>query len=147
MAKDTSPNRLPRGTKVVARAFFDAAGGFPEANRPAVIKAALAAIRDELKAVREKAAAAKARAKQPATKMAAEASGQSGGGKPAAAKSKKAAPEAPAPVPVKAKKKAAANRRPLKFTKASPAADSQAGAEAAGAAEVPAPEVVVDAEA
>jgi len=144
MVKDTSPNRLPRGTKVVARAFFDAASGFPEANRPAVIKAALAAIRDELKAVREKAAAAKARAKQPATKMAAEASGQSGGGKPAAAKSKKAAPEAPAPV--KAKKKAAANRRPLKFTKASPAADSQAGAEAAGAAEVPAPEVVVDAE-
>jgi len=63
MAKATTSARAPRGTKVLTQAFFSAADAIPEPQRAAVIKAALAAIRDELKAVREKALAAKAKAK------------------------------------------------------------------------------------
>jgi hypothetical protein len=61
--KATTSARAPRGTKVLTQAFFTAADEVPEAQRGAVVKAALAAIRDELKAVREKAAAAKTKAK------------------------------------------------------------------------------------
>jgi hypothetical protein len=65
--------RAPRGTKVLAQAFFSAAGGIPEAQRAAVIKAALAAIREQLKDVREKAKIAKVKtrgAKGPAIRKA-----------------------------------------------------------------------------
>jgi hypothetical protein len=47
--------RALRGTKTLTRAFFDAADTIPLDRRPAVVKAALAAIRDELKVAREKA--------------------------------------------------------------------------------------------
>jgi hypothetical protein len=48
---------------MLTQAFFGAADAIPEAQRAAVVKAALTAIRNELKADREKAAAAKAKAK------------------------------------------------------------------------------------
>jgi hypothetical protein len=63
MAKATTSTRAPRGIKTLTQAFFGAADAIPEAQRAAVIKAALTAIRNELKADREKAAAAKAKAK------------------------------------------------------------------------------------
>ena len=46
--------RSPRGTKVLTNAFFAALDDVPEPQRAAVAKAALAGIRDELKAQREK---------------------------------------------------------------------------------------------
>lgn len=55
MAKAETPsNRLPRGTKPVAQAFFAALESIPEASRSAVARAALALIRDELKVVHER---------------------------------------------------------------------------------------------
>jgi hypothetical protein len=51
----SATTRAPRGTKVLAKAFFTAAEEFPEARRLDVIKAALVAIRDQLKVAREKA--------------------------------------------------------------------------------------------
>jgi hypothetical protein len=63
MAKATSPTRLPRGTKILAKAFLSVADRIPEPQRSEVVKAALALIRDELKAIREKAALARAKAK------------------------------------------------------------------------------------
>ena len=70
----TATTRAPRGTKVLAQAFFSAADGIPEAQRAGVIKAALAAIREQLKAVVEKAKIAKVKArdaKRPAPRKAA----------------------------------------------------------------------------
>jgi hypothetical protein len=68
--KATTASRAPRGTKTLKQAFFSAADSVPEAQRDGVIKAALAAIRDELKADKEKARASKARAKaKPAKPM------------------------------------------------------------------------------
>jgi hypothetical protein len=52
--------RALRGTKTLTHAFFDAAEAIPVDRRPAVVKAALASIRDELKATRDKAKLAKA---------------------------------------------------------------------------------------
>jgi hypothetical protein len=63
MATTTTSVRAPRGTRVLTQAFFSAADAIPEPHRAAVVKAALAAIRNELKAAREKAAAAKVKAK------------------------------------------------------------------------------------
>jgi hypothetical protein len=63
MTQSATSARAPRGTKVLTQAFFSAADAIPEPQRTTVIKAALAAIRDDLKAVREKAAAAKIKAK------------------------------------------------------------------------------------
>ena len=60
--KATSGARAPRGTKTLMQAFFSAADGIPEATRADVVKSALAAIRDQLKDVREKAKVAKAKA-------------------------------------------------------------------------------------
>jgi len=99
MAKATTTGRAPRGTKVLTQAFFAAADAIPEPQRPAVVKAALAAIRDEIKAAREKAAAAKAKAKS-------------------ASPVKKAAPRpAKKPAPKKtALKKAAAKKSAAKVT-------------------------------
>jgi hypothetical protein len=66
MAKTSNAARVPRGTKIVANAFFAAAGEIPEQQRTEVVKAALAVIRDELKAARKKVAIAKAKAKEKA---------------------------------------------------------------------------------
>jgi hypothetical protein len=59
----TATNRAPRGTKVLAQAFFSATDAFPEAQRDSVVKAALALIRDQLKEAREKARVAKEKIK------------------------------------------------------------------------------------
>jgi hypothetical protein len=64
MAKPSMATRAPRGTKNLAKAFFAAADEIPEPQRAEVVKAALALIRDELKAAREKVALAKAKAKK-----------------------------------------------------------------------------------
>ena len=60
--------RALRGTKTLKRAFFDAADTIPLDRRPAVLKAALASIRDELKVAREKAKLAKNKLTSTATK-------------------------------------------------------------------------------
>jgi hypothetical protein len=62
MAKAATSSRAPRGTRVLTQAFFAAADEIPEGQRDAVVKAALASIRDTLKEAREKAKAAKAKA-------------------------------------------------------------------------------------
>jgi len=59
----TAATRAPRGTKILVQAFFEAADGIPELQRGAVVKAALAAIRDQLKDAREKAKVLKAKTK------------------------------------------------------------------------------------
>ena len=141
MAKDTTANRLPRGTKVVTRAFFDAADGFPEATRPAVIKAALAAIREEIKTLREKTITAKAKANATPSKVAPKSAAKPSAGK--GAKSKKAAPKkAAAPIKTKTvtKKKAALKKSAPKKAKA-PTSDNQAIAEAFDVARTTSPEV------
>ena len=53
--------RLPRGTKPVTQAFFDALQAIPEHSRAEVAKAAHAGIRDALKAEREQAKEERAR--------------------------------------------------------------------------------------
>ena len=68
--KAAATTRAPRGTKTLTQAFFDAADGIPVAQRGAVVKAALAAIRDQLKDDREKAKVAKDKAKVKAGKTA-----------------------------------------------------------------------------
>lgn len=66
---ETTTTRAPRGTKPVGQAFFTALAAVPEAARSGVVKAALAMIRDELKARQEKikASAAKEKARKPAS--------------------------------------------------------------------------------
>src|SRR3978361_2379585 len=71
MAKTSSVTRVPRGTKILTKGFFAAADDIPEPQRAEVVKAALALIRDELKAAREKVAVAKAKAKEKAGKASA----------------------------------------------------------------------------
>ena len=63
---ETTTARAPRGTKPVSQAFFTALDAIPEHSRAAVAKAAQAAIRDELKARKEKlkAAATKEKARK-----------------------------------------------------------------------------------
>jgi hypothetical protein len=68
--KAASTARAPRGTKTLTQAFFSAADEIPEAQRDGVIKAAIAAIRDQLKDSRDKAKAAKAKARDRAAKAA-----------------------------------------------------------------------------
>jgi hypothetical protein len=96
MAKASSVSRAPRGTRIVAKAFFAAADEIPEQNRAEVVKAALALIRDELKTTREKVATAKAKAKGKTAKVPAS------NGRKAAVTPK---------APVRAVKKAAAAKR------------------------------------
>jgi|HubBroStandDraft_3_1064219.scaffolds.fasta_scaffold1362740_1 hypothetical protein len=55
--------RAPRGTKILTKAFFDAAEEIPETVRADVVKASLALIRETLKVNREKASTARAKAK------------------------------------------------------------------------------------
>jgi hypothetical protein len=61
MAKAPDATRAPRGTRILAKAFFDAADEVPEPRRAEVIKAALAVIRDEIRTTRAQAALVKAR--------------------------------------------------------------------------------------
>jgi hypothetical protein len=61
--KATVSTRAPRGTKTLTQAFFSAAESIPDAQRLAVVKAALAAIRDQIKNDREKSRAATAKAR------------------------------------------------------------------------------------
>ena len=114
--KEVSRPRVPRGTKSVTQAFFEALDGIPDSQQAAVISAALAGIRDEVKArhLKRRENAAKANAKAVAKKAAA---------KKAAAK--KAAPA------VRGTKATPATRR-------SPAAAKKAPARKAPAAKVPA---------
>jgi hypothetical protein len=65
---ETVSTRLPRGTKPVAQAFFNALDSISDAQRAAVARAAQVLIRDELKARREKARvqSAKDKARAPA---------------------------------------------------------------------------------
>jgi hypothetical protein len=60
---DTARARLPRGTKPVIQAFFEALDAIPESLRADVATAAHARIRDEIKAQREKAKLAKTKAR------------------------------------------------------------------------------------
>ncbi len=130
MAKDS----LPRGTRVVTRAFFAAANGFPEASRPILIKAALATIRDDLKIAREKAATVKA--KVPPKKAAAKSASKPAPRKAPAAVAKKPAPQAPAPAKTKkAAPKKSATKRPA-------GSNPQPVADASDVAETTSPEVV-----
>jgi hypothetical protein len=89
--------------KTLTQAFFSAADSIAEPQRAAVVKAALAAIRDQLKDDRDKTKAAKAKAKMKA--------GRAPVGRPKAAAhaAKKAA--APPPPPPPAPKKAPVKRR------------------------------------
>jgi hypothetical protein len=105
--------RAPRGTKNVTQAFFEALEGIPESQQKAVATAALASIRDDLKAQRlkTKETAAKAKAKAPAKKKAS--------AKKAAAPRSAKATKAPKPAPAAARKQAAAKKAPAK--KAAPA--------------------------
>jgi hypothetical protein len=59
----TPTTRAPRGTKIVAEAFFTAVDQIPELQRADVVKAALALIRDRLKESRDKAKLAKEKQK------------------------------------------------------------------------------------
>jgi len=96
--------RAPRGTKIVAQAFFAALGDVADGQQPAVASAALIAIRDALKVRREKIkkVAAKARAKLP--------------GKTKAAAKPKAVPakRAKAAVPAAKAKRAVVKKAPAK---------------------------------
>jgi hypothetical protein len=71
--KEDVRTRSPRGTKNVTQAFFEALDGVPAGQQKVVATAALASIRDDLKArrLKTKEAAAKAKAKAPAKKKAA----------------------------------------------------------------------------
>ena len=60
--------RAPRGTKILTKAFFDAAEEFPETVRADVVKASLALIRETLKVNREKASTARAKQTSKAVK-------------------------------------------------------------------------------
>jgi hypothetical protein len=66
MAKETGTTRLPRGTKPVIAAFFSALNEVPQPQRAAVTKAAVASIRGEIRANRDKRTEASAKVKVPA---------------------------------------------------------------------------------
>ena len=93
MAKEDTASkstRSPRGAKPVSQAFFEALESIPEATRAAVAKAALAMIRDDLKAMRDKAKsfAAKEKARKPAAAKTAAKASVAKANKKAAAKAK-----------------------------------------------------------
>ena len=122
-------SRAPRGTKVLAQAFCAAADNIPEAQRGAVVKAALALIRDDLKVTREKAAAAKTKAKgKSATATPEKKLGRPVGSKnkvePVAAKATKVAAK-----PVKAKKAASKRVAQKPAPEVKPEATTQLAAE------------------
>jgi hypothetical protein len=80
--------RAPRGTKILAKAFFDAALQFPETVRANVVKASLALIRETLKGSREKATAVKAQAKPAEAARAVKAALKKKTGRPVGSKNK-----------------------------------------------------------
>ena len=126
--RDDTRTRAPRGTRNVTQAFFAALDGLSDSQQAGVATAALAAIRDALKARRLKAreAAARARAKAPAKAKAAPRR---------RAKTAVAAKRAPAVMG----KKAAAKKAPAKRAVASKAAKRKSPSKPAAA---PAPETV-----
>ena len=69
MAQGSDATRAPRGTKPVVAAFFLALNEVPEPRRAAVMKAAVAAIRDGIRANRGRPTGATARAKAPAVSV------------------------------------------------------------------------------
>jgi hypothetical protein len=80
MAKPAGTTRAPRGTRILVKAFFDAADQIPEPQRAEVMKAALGGVREQIATMREKQKAAKLKAlgttaktakKAPATQKAA----------------------------------------------------------------------------
>ena len=69
---ETQSARLPRGTRPVAKAFFDALDAVADAQKAAVARAAQILIRDELRTRREKGKATNAgTGARPAAKRAA----------------------------------------------------------------------------
>ena len=62
--------RALRGTKTLTRAFFDAAETISVDRRPAVVKAALASIKEDLKSEREKVKLAKLKSREAPRKTA-----------------------------------------------------------------------------
>jgi hypothetical protein len=106
--KATVVTRAPRGTKTLTQAFFSAADGIPEIQRAAAVKAALAAIRDQLKGDREKVKVAKAKAKVKAAKPS-----SAVGPKLAVAAPKKQPVTAPKRIPAKAKPGRKMTSKPL----------------------------------
>lgn len=73
MAKQAGASRAPRGTKILIRAFFDAADQIPEPQRAEVVKAAFSGIREQMAAMREKQKAAKLKARGTTAKTSKEA--------------------------------------------------------------------------
>lgn len=137
--KATASARAPRGTKILTQAFFSAADEIPESSRGAVVKAALASIRDALKADREKARDAKTKAKAKAGKQAAKSEAaakpakKAAAARPAAKKAaKKAAPASKARKASTAKRSAPAKptrkQEPVEQQNQEPAANESAAA-------------------
>jgi hypothetical protein len=136
MAQAATSTRAPRGTKILAKAFFTAAEEFPEAQRAEVIKAALVAIRDELKVAREKAAAAKAKAKgkkvtavAPKKKIGRPVGSKNKSVKAAPIVAKKAAPKSVKKAAMKSTRKAAPKTKATKAVPASAEAVTQMAAD------------------
>lgn len=127
--REDSRTRAPRGTKNVTQAFLTALDGVPESQQAAVASAALAGIRDEIKArrLKRREAAAKAKASAPAKKKLATA-------RRAKVAGPKRAPAAPAK-PAVAKKAPARRKAPVKAArrkspaKAAPASTPESGTE------------------
>jgi hypothetical protein len=103
--KSTTSTRAPRGAKTLTQAFFNAADGIPDAQRADVVKAALTAIRNQLKEVKDKAKIAKMKAKEKAAKVA-----TAKAPKATVALSKKPTPSAPKSAKVIAAKKPAVTK-------------------------------------
>ena len=110
--KTAAATRAPRGTKSLTQAFFAAANDVPEAQRDAVVKSALAAIRDELKEARDKAKIAKAKAKAKSGKTVKAAPGARNGAK------------APKPSPAAAPKAGKATAKPGRKASSKPARET-----------------------
>jgi hypothetical protein len=130
-SKEDVRARVPRGTKTLTQAFFAALDGIPGAQQKAVATAAVAAIRDELKAVRLKAKDAATKVKAKAKTLART--------KSAPARKTKVAATAKR-VPALASRKAAARKVATKKAPAKKAAAPKAAkAKTSGKTVVPAP--------
>ena len=128
--------RAPRGTKNLTQAFFEALDGIPGSQQKAVATAALAAIRDELKAVRLK-------AKEAASKIKAKAKVLTRTKSAPARKAKVAATAKR--VPALASRKATATKVAAKKAPAKRAAVSKAAkARASGKTVTPSPETAAE---
>jgi hypothetical protein len=112
MAKTPTASRAPRGTKILAQAFFAAADKIPQARRGEVVKAALAAIRDELKGARETTAAAKAKGRAATSKPPVATPSRKAVGRP---QNTAKAPKEAALTPVKTRKTSAKRGRKVMY--------------------------------